>query len=94
MWRASADQDVADDVKLQGRKPRRQVIYLRHSVCVMGFLGEKKKDWGGKKKERKRSDNKHVYTCAGSQINRHRCGSSPFRSVCVALAHQWLMQPI
>lgn len=42
VWHASADQDVADDVKLQGGKSRRQIIYLRHSVCD-GTLGRKKK---------------------------------------------------
>lgn len=47
-------------------------------------------------KKKKKGDNKHIYTCTvvGSRINRHRWGSSPLRSFCVALAHRWLMQPI
>lgn len=37
VWHVSAEH-VADDVKLQGRKSRRQIIYLLHSMCD-GILG-------------------------------------------------------
>lgn len=45
VWHVSAEH-VADDVKLQGRKSRRQIIYLRHSVCdgIFGELKERKEE--------------------------------------------------
>lgn len=84
--RASVDQIGTDDIKLQ-RRISAKTNYLHHRMCDDIFKEIKKK---------KKGDNKHIYTCTvvGSRINRHRWGSSPLRSFCVALAHRWLMQPI